>query len=78
MFKALESAAKRENRSHARQALEIILENIRRASEKDLPICQDTGFPGFLLDVGLFALKATMRPLGTRNPVQHIAALDRR
>ncbi len=55
MFKALESAAKRENRSHSRQALEIILENIRRASKKDLPICQDTGFPGFLLDVGLDA-----------------------
>lgn len=33
--------------SHAAQALEVILENIRLAREKARPICQDTGVPVF-------------------------------
>jgi fumarate hydratase subunit alpha len=50
---ALQQAAGRESNNQARRALEVIVENIRLASERDFPLCQDTGIPGFLVDVGL-------------------------
>ncbi len=46
---ALRGALKRE-RGRARYFLEVILENIRIARAKTLPLCQDTGIPIFFVE----------------------------
>ncbi|MFH1955243.1 MAG: fumarate hydratase [Pseudomonadota bacterium] len=53
IYEALVSAAERESHPQSRKTIEVILENIRMASQKGFPLCQDTGIPGFLLEVGL-------------------------
>lgn len=52
MLNALEYAIRRESHPQARQALKILFENARSASEKKRIICQDTGFPCFLVSIG--------------------------
>lgn len=46
---ALQSALKRETIPRSRQALTIILENVRIAQERQRPLCQDTGVPVFFV-----------------------------
>jgi fumarate hydratase class I len=48
---ALQSALKRETIPCSRQALTIILENIRIAQERQRPLCQDTGVPVFFVQL---------------------------
>ena len=49
---ALEKAHKKESRETAKTQLAAILENIRYARKKGLPICQDTGIPIFYVGIG--------------------------
>jgi len=46
---ALQAALKRETIPRSKQALMIILENIRIAQEMQRPLCQDTGVPVFFV-----------------------------
>jgi fumarate hydratase subunit alpha len=48
----LESAYTSEDNEQGRKILGTILKNIRTATENDLLVCQDTGTPVFLVEVG--------------------------
>jgi fumarate hydratase subunit alpha len=48
----LKQAARREKSPEGKTALKIILENIRIARAKKLPICQDTGLSVFFVELG--------------------------
>ena len=50
--KALETAYSLEDNETARLNLEAILENIKIAEEKNLPLCQDTGLPIIFVKLG--------------------------
>lgn len=52
VIRALEHAYANENDYLAKFQLKVILENIRMAEEKGLPVCQDTGIPLFLVELG--------------------------
>ena len=56
VVKALDAALKRESDPIARSQLRAILENIRIAGEKRIPLCQDTGILIFDVVVGTGAL----------------------
>ncbi len=47
---ALKKAQKKENNKTSKEILEKILENIKKAKDESLPICQDTGTPFFYVD----------------------------
>jgi fumarate hydratase subunit alpha len=49
---ALEKAHKTERRKIAKTQLATILDNIRYARKKGIPICQDTGLPVFYVGIG--------------------------
>lgn len=49
---ALQQAASREETEVGRKILAQILENAEIASEEKMPMCQDTGFAVFFIDVG--------------------------
>ncbi|MDW8049200.1 MAG: fumarate hydratase [Nitrososphaerota archaeon] len=49
---SLEQAYRRETSSIGREQLKAILENVRLAEERSLPICQDTGLISFYLRAG--------------------------
>jgi fumarate hydratase subunit alpha len=51
-IKAYEDALKRETNINAKLVIEKILENAFIANNKKLPICDDTGIPQVLLDIG--------------------------
>ncbi len=55
MVEAIREAGQRESRPQARRALEVILQNAERAALDGFPLCQDTGIPGFLVELGLGA-----------------------
>lgn len=48
----LKSSLKRERNERARATLNTILENVRVAAERNIPMCQDTGIPIFFVDLG--------------------------
>jgi len=48
----LQKAARSEKSRDGKIALQIILENIKIAAQKRLPICQDTGLSVFFVDLG--------------------------
>jgi fumarate hydratase subunit alpha len=50
--RALEEASRRETDPRAGEVLRVIVRNIELAEEKDFPLCQDTGTPGFILELG--------------------------
>lgn len=52
LVELLERARDREERIVAKAQLSAILENMRLARQKQESICQDTGLPGFYLDLG--------------------------
>ncbi len=49
---AYEKAAKQENSPHAKWVLQNILENAEIAENKIFPLCDDTGIPHLLVEVG--------------------------
>jgi tartrate/fumarate subfamily iron-sulfur-dependent hydro-lyase alpha chain len=49
---AIESAYKKETGTIAKEAYLIVLENMRLAKRKKMPICQDTGLPQFFVKYG--------------------------
>ena len=49
---ALTDAHQRETNPTAKEQIETILENIRLASERNAPICQDTGILIFFVEIG--------------------------
>lgn len=51
-FRALSDAIKSEENENARWALEQILENYRVASKKKFPLCDDTGIPHAIIELG--------------------------
>ncbi|MFQ6050774.1 MAG: fumarate hydratase [Candidatus Hydrothermarchaeota archaeon] len=48
----LKSSLKKERNERARATLNTILENVRVAAERNIPMCQDTGIPIFFVDLG--------------------------
>ncbi|MFB3765352.1 MAG: fumarate hydratase [Methanotrichaceae archaeon] len=52
VLKLIENAMENEANSVARSHLQFMLENVRIAGDKKLPLCQDTGLPIFHLEVG--------------------------
>lgn len=52
VIKALEEGLKREESPTGRSILEQILENAKIAAEGEFPICQDTGFAVFFVELG--------------------------
>lgn len=48
-----EDAIKRESNKQARWVMEMILENAKASKENNSPLCDDTGIPHILLDVGI-------------------------
>lgn len=50
--KALQEAFEKETNQLARVQLEAILNNIKIANEKHVPLCQDTGLPIFYVELG--------------------------
>ncbi|MGI6071405.1 MAG: fumarate hydratase [Lachnospiraceae bacterium] len=51
-IKAYEKAVKIETSEHSRWVMEQILENARAAKKNRSPLCDDTGIPHLLLDIG--------------------------
>ena len=51
-YRAYQRAVERETSDRARWALEAMLENARIAAAKKYPLCDDTGIPHLLLEVG--------------------------
>lgn len=49
---ALEAGLEREESPLGREVLSLVLENARLARERQLPICQDTGFVSVIVEVG--------------------------
>ena len=49
ILQALESALAQETEEVARSQLMVILDNVRRAAERAVPMCQDTGLPVFFV-----------------------------
>ena len=49
---ALENAAKTEESAVGRTVIDNLLENARIATEKEVPICQDTGMAVFFVEIG--------------------------
>ena len=49
ILQALESALAQETEEVARSQLMVILDNVRRAAERAVPMCQDTGLPFFFV-----------------------------
>ncbi|MFH1789106.1 MAG: fumarate hydratase [Candidatus Altiarchaeota archaeon] len=49
----LEKALEKEDNKLARLQLETIIENAKKAREKSVPMCQDTGVPVFYVEYGL-------------------------
>ncbi|MGC8961429.1 MAG: fumarate hydratase [Candidatus Bathyarchaeia archaeon] len=52
VIRALEDAYAREREYLAKSQLKVILKNIEIAEEQGLPVCQDTGIPLFLIELG--------------------------
>ncbi len=52
VVEALKKAVKMEESTTGREILELILENARIAEQERAPICQDTGFGLFFVDLG--------------------------
>lgn len=52
ILRSLKRCKKRESNPTAEKQLEIILQNIEVAKEKNVPICQDTGIPIFFIKMG--------------------------
>ncbi|WP_456483499.1 fumarate hydratase [Methanopyrus kandleri] len=52
VLERLERALEEEEDDHARMMLEAILENVRIAEEKGLPMCQDTGLITVFAEIG--------------------------
>jgi len=52
VFERLKSAAEREEDGRARRIYGIMLENLRLAAERKVPLCQDTGVLEFFVKVG--------------------------
>jgi len=52
VLRLLKQAARREKSRNGRLALQMILENIRLARAKKLPLCQDTGLSVFFVELG--------------------------
>lgn len=52
VVRLLKQAARKEKSPEGKTALKIILENIRIARAKKLPICQDTGLSVFFVELG--------------------------
>jgi len=52
MIKALESAIKEEDSILGKKVLSRLLENARIAKKESIPICQDTGFAVFFVELG--------------------------
>lgn len=55
VVRALEKACKTENDETARTQLNVILNNIKLAKKKHVPVCQDTGIPLVYVKVGVKA-----------------------
>ncbi|MEW5937847.1 MAG: fumarate hydratase [Candidatus Thermoplasmatota archaeon] len=53
VVEALERARSEEESGTARSQLDAILENVRLAREKNVPICQDTGMQTFFVTAGI-------------------------
>ncbi|HYE81423.1 MAG TPA: fumarate hydratase [Clostridia bacterium] len=51
-IKAYQAAIAKEDNAHAKWVMETILENAQIAAEKKLPLCDDTGIPHVLLEIG--------------------------
>ncbi len=51
-LKALKSAISKEDNDNARWVLEQVYENYKVASEKKLPLCDDTGIPHVIIELG--------------------------
>ena len=49
-------AYERERKKLAKEAIKVILENARIAEKDKVPICQDTGYPIFFLEIGKIKL----------------------
>jgi fumarate hydratase subunit alpha len=52
VVRALEEAYARERDHLAKSQLKVILENIKIAEERGVPVCQDTGIPLFFIEMG--------------------------
>ncbi len=52
VLEALERAAEDEQEGHPKMILEAILENVKIAEEKGVPMCQDTGLVTVIAEVG--------------------------
>lgn len=52
VIRALEDAYAREKEYLAKSQLKVILKNIEMAEEQGLPVCQDTGIPSFIIELG--------------------------
>lgn len=60
---ALEKAYEAETEATSRSALAFIVENIRLSAEYVSPICQDTGYPTFYLDIPKHYDKARVKEI---------------
>ncbi len=52
VFEAIKSFAQRETNPRARRILSTIIEAIRVAAREGTPLCQDTGYPTFIVRIG--------------------------
>jgi fumarate hydratase subunit alpha len=52
IFQALKKACSQEKSSLGRQVLHQIIKNIKVAGERKLPLCQDCGYVGVILEIG--------------------------
>ncbi|MEM2122644.1 MAG: fumarate hydratase [Candidatus Bathyarchaeia archaeon] len=52
VLRALEDAYMKEEEPLAKSQLKVILENVKMAEERELPVCQDTGIPLFFIELG--------------------------
>lgn len=68
--KGLEGALKKESNETAKSQLEAILENVRLARERSIPMCQDTGIQIFYLSAGSKFPLLDKLPNILRNAVQ--------
>lgn len=59
--RALEHAYTKENDYLAKSQLRVILENIKMAEEKGLPVCQDTGIPLFFIELGSIRIEGDLK-----------------
>ncbi len=52
VIKRMEEFIKKEESDVARNIMNVLIENYRIAREENLPICQDTGFAFFIVEIG--------------------------